>query len=809
MNVRTFLTNLATAYGGQNWRNYPTPALLYAKIQVLTKCNLLILIMNQTHRKSFLIILSLLFLLPIFFIPGGILSLGAAKSLLLSFGVIAAVLVFLLEIWRERVLNFPWHPFILTVALLPLVYFLSALLSTPSSLSLFGYSFEVGTFGFMLLGFVLLILIGTVFLETSRVLQALTAFFISLSLVAVFAVIKILSALPAQTGGFPVWGVFFGNSANPIGNWTDLAVAFGLLSVFSILVLGIIPMKKPLRFLVHGVFWLSTILLAIFNFSTAFIFTLGASVILFVYFLTVEKKFSSPSTFLPLVLGLVSIFFLINPAISPERGRLGDVVADTFGIVNSEVRPSFSATLDVSRAALSQRGTQGAFLGSGPNTFSRDWLTYKPIEINTTPFWGTSFPFGIGFIPTQIASTGILGTALWLVFFVFLIFLGVKVLANIPESRGLRFALVSSFIALLYLWTASFMYAPSFVILTLAFIFSGLFVAASRQINIISSRMIILSRDATTSFISTLLVVVVSLGFVSLGYVASNKTLSVFYFERAIRLSNMPNVVFEDIETALGQAVRFAPADVHYVALSRIHFARAQAAVADTKGSQEENNVIFGAAISKSIEAANEAVAVNPAGYQNWMTQGSIYSFLVPEPFAVSGAYENAKFAFSEAGKRNPASPEVPLFLAQLEFTRGEAEAARSLIRQSLVLKEDYADAYLMLARLEIQEKNIGEAIVSAEKLVLLLPANSGLYFELGLLRYSNENYTSAIEAMNQALVLSPDYANAKYYLGLSLAQLGRFSEALVQFEDLVKTNPDNEEVLSVLESLRAGKSPF
>ena len=58
-------------------------------------------------------------------------------------------------------------------------------------------------------------------------------------------------------------------------------------------------------------------------------------------------------------------------------------------------------------------------------------------------------------------------------------------------------------------------------------------------------------------------------------------------------------------------------------------------------------------------------------------------------------------------------------------------------------------------------------------------------------------------------MVSKPDYANAKYYLGLALAQLGRLDEAQKQFEDLSITNPDSEEVRSILKDLREGKSPF
>ncbi|MFZ2769650.1 MAG: tetratricopeptide repeat protein, partial [Minisyncoccia bacterium] len=116
---------------------------------------------------------------------------------------------------------------------------------------------------------------------------------------------------------------------------------------------------------------------------------------------------------------------------------------------------------------------------------------------------------------------------------------------------------------------------------------------------------------------------------------------------------------------------------------------------------------------------------------------------------------------------------------------------------------------YFLLTQIEIKDNNIDKAIKSAETTAILRPDNAGLFFQLGILKYSNKDYAGAIEALNYALKIIPDYANAKYYLGLSLDLAGRHDEAIVQFEDLVKTNPDNQAVIAVLANLKAGKDAF
>jgi tetratricopeptide (TPR) repeat protein len=353
------------------------------------------------------------------------------------------------------------------------------------------------------------------------------------------------------------------------------------------------------------------------------------------------------------------------------------------------------------------------------------------------------------------------------------------------------------------------LYAPSFVVLTLAFIFTGLFVAASYQSGIISYRIVILDKNRITKLASTLLMLLLVLGLIYLGFIALNKTISAFYFKRAVDLSNAENTTLEMIEEKLNGAIKFAPADIHYTALSRINFAKAQRAVSDTDGSSEEDAAVFQLAISESISSAQQALNINPASYSNWLVLGSIYSALVPPPLSVSGSYEYALDAYSEAKKRNPIGPEIPLSLAWLELGRGEIDLARAHIEESLTLKPDYVDAYLLLVQIEISEDNTEEAVRYVENLIILVPDNASFHFGLGFLKYSNADYTGAAQAMFNAISLVPDYADAQYYYGLSLARLGRLSEALEQFELLYTTNPENEDVQIILNELRAGRSPI
>lgn len=759
--------------------------------------------MNTTYRPSFLALIATLFFTPLFFVPGGLLDLGNAKPFVAVLGVGVGAVLFLVEFAKRRAVELPRHHLLSVALILPVVYLLSALLTTPSSLSLLGYNLEVGTFGSVLLGSVALLLATAAFAETARSLQAILALFASFGLLALFVAVKILVG-----GDFLALGNFFGAMGNPLGSWADLAMAFGLLATLAMLVLGMLPMKGIFKAAAWASFLVATALLAVVNYQNAFILTLAASVAAFLYFLKVESgfhfshnsmeqggRFSSPKL-APIILGLVSLVFLVNPIVSSDRS-VGDVVASATGVSNADVRPTLSTTLSISKAVLTQR----SLFGSGPNTFVHDWSSYKPSDVNATPYWAVAFPFGASFMATQLATTGIIGAIAWIAFFACFIALMLKAVSHIPESRASRFALVTTLATTLFLWAAMFFYVPSLTMLLIAFIFTGAFLALGREAGFVPTRALVFAQ-APLKQVALFVALLALAGIIYLGWAEAERALGAFHYARAAKLANTEGSSIDAVEAELIKAVGFAPLDAYYSVLSQLNFSRAQAVANSTAGTQEERQAAFEQALGRGIAAARAAVDANPASYRNWTSLGGAYSALVPEPLKIEGAYESAQYAYNEAFKRNPSNPELPLLLAQLEINKGNADNARSYIRSALALKQDYPDAYLLLARLEAAANNIPAAVQSAEQLAQLLPNNVGAQFELGLLKYSAQDYGGAAEALENALKLAPDYANAKYYLALVYAKLGRSDEARMILEELKVSNPENAELDAALENL-------
>ena len=763
--------------------------------------------MTNASKVGFLSTLILVFLLPIFFLPTTILPIGNTKVFLLALGVIVAFIAFLVDMMRKGNLTIPNHKLLWATALFPIIYFLSSYFGSDKTRSIFGYNLEVGTFGYILLVSVLFGLVSYTYTSTSKILKALGAFFLSSLLLVLFAIVKLLSG-----GDFPVWDAFAGNMGNPVGAWTDYSIIFAILSSFSLLALVMLPVKRGARILLGVVLVLSLTLVAVINFSTSWTLLLIVSVIILVYLSTAEKRLlleeglGKKITVWPaIVVAAISLLFVINPIVSSTSGTIGNFASNVFDVANVDIRPSLSTTLDISRQVLGER----ALLGSGPNTFDRDWLLYKPQGVNASDFWNVSFPFGFGFLPTQIASIGLLGSLLWLLFLVLFLWLGVKTLGRLPKEEWKRFALISSFLIAFFIWGASLVYVPSSAVLALAFFFTGLFVASARTSEIIGAREFAFSGKMATNFLAVLLVIVLAVGSAGLALAVYQRTVSAYHFQKAVVLSNTAGVSVDTVEDAAVKAARLMPFDTYYRGISQINVARAQALLNTATGTAEENQQKFQQAISNSIAAARLATDTAPNNYENWIGLGSIYSSLVPSPFSVDGAYEVSQEAFLTAKKLNPTSPEIPLLLARLELDNKNVTGARQYIEESLKLKADYANAYFLLTQLELAENNLSGAIRSAETAAFLTPNNAGVFLQLGLLKYSNSDWNGAASAFRGALTILPEYANAKYYLGLTLSKLKQNEEAVALFQDLKKTNPDNQEIDAILTNLEKGRDPL
>ena len=137
------------------------------------------------------------------------------------------------------------------------------------------------------------------------------------------------------------------------------------------------------------------------------------------------------------------------------------------------------------------------------------------------------------------------------------------------------------------------------------------------------------------------------------------------------------------------------------------------------------------------------------------------------------------------------------------EYTRAAEEA----FDKSISLKSDYAPSLFQQAVLYDSQNKSVAAIAKMEQAKSIYTQDTGIAFQLGLLYYKDNNWKAAQAEFERAVTLDKNYSNARYFLGLIYDRQNEKGQALEQFLKIAELNPDNAEVKTIIENLRAGKS--
>lgn len=729
-------------------------------------------------------LLVLLFLMPLFFLPAASVSLYSSKIALVSIVLVVFIASFFVNTISTGKLSLPKSKILIPVAVFPLIALISSYFSGVPIKSIAGEVFELGTSGSFFILSLLFILASLSLKNFASGLKAMYAFVFSSAILSLHLILRVFAPVFPQSIGTKIPNFL-------VGGPMDTAVVMAAFIILALSIFNYSVLSKRMKYMMYFILAISvlyigatgftfiTVLVGIFS-LVYFVYTLSWSVDTTTGVVDSSKKFTSsiPS----LVVLVASVVFILSGS------ALSSYLSGVMNINVVEIRPNFSTTLQIAGKAIATNPP----LGIGPNMFKEFWDMNRPIEVNTSDFWNTEFSFGSGFVPTVAATMGILGLASILFLIFFLVKMGYSAIFSSSDERY-RMLLSSTFFTSLFLWIVLFAYSGSFVVVAMAFIFSGLFVGACVLSGFTPVSEINILKNPKSNFVSVFVTVVLLIFSIAGGY---------FVIERVVAASSFNN---GNVESALRmvQTDRYWRyfSEASLVNLTNIVNNSSSGELTDTERAELQG------AVSNTIVGVQNAIAWNPKNFENYFALGRVYEILASN--GLEGASESSVAAYTEASYKSPNNPAVPLALARLDAIAGNFEAAREKIGKSLSLKNNYTDAYFTLAQVEASTNNIGGAIQSVEAATILDSQNASLFFQLGLLKYNNKDFRGASVAFERSVALVPDYANARYFLGLSYERLGRRSEAIGQFEEIQKTNPDNAEVNLILENLREDKSPF
>ncbi len=740
-------------------------------------------------------------LLPVVFVSSVPLGIGPVKAFFVVIGVYAALIFTALSILRSGKINLIFPVPIILFWLFACMSVAAALLSGDRHDSLFGAGLEIHAASF----FVLLAVVMTMSLVFRGAKKSFRALF-GIGAIALIVTYTHFFLRLVFGPEYLSFGVFNSLTTSLIGGLNDLAIYAGGALLILMLVLHHYVITFWAKAFAFVILLSSLAVLMVVNFSFVWLIIGFFSLLVFLYLISKDTWLRSTDTHelaerqvSRFTLFCVAVICLLSGAFIVSGDYLGTRVAALTGITYLEVRPSLTATLEITKAVYGE----DMFFGIGPNRFEDAWRLHKNPVITETQFWNTNFTSGSGFVPTLFVTTGIVGTSFFLLFIGGLFYTGFRVFyqATLADVRS-RTINQLSFTIMSYLWLIAFVYTPGMSILLLAAFATGLFLAVTWNDTVGKNKTIdiVENRQYGFPFIAAVLIVIIGATAIFIAVnkqviaqVIFNETGKVFaadgdflkYDQSLAKVTDFNNI--QDTYVA-------KRAELRLLELNRLLLVQEPSA-------EEQKN--FELLLSEGIQLAEQAIVLDNTNPYNYALLGSILGVVNAKLF--EGLEERRENTFNQAKLLDPQNPEYPALQGQLAARFGEVDKARQFLNESLQLKSNYTDALFLLSQLDIQAGNATSAIATTQAIVDLDPYNPARYYQLGLLQLAAGSLAEATLSFEAATLLDTNYANARYMLALAYLDSGRREEALTQLQLVAATNPDSEELRALIREVESG----
>jgi tetratricopeptide (TPR) repeat protein len=743
--------------------------------------------MQKLEKAAFYIVLAVSFLLPIAFVSPAVLAVDTLKMSIFSIGTsISLFLILISEIKSGKFLNIKGKMRYAILAI-PLSFILSAIAVVKVSgfqTPFLGNGSETTTVLFALTALAFVYTVVVVLKTKERFLTLLSSIVLGGSIITLFHLVRFVFG--ADTLSF---GIFVAQITNTVGQWSDLGIYFGFLFLLSYFAVEFMSLSKVVKIFLYGLGGISLVFLILNAVNPVWY-----AVLVPLLFAALYQKKHSKLSYRTIILLLIAIVFAIFGT------KISNKFSDSFGINYLDVRPSWELSIDLANQTIQQN----PLFGSGPNKYTNVYLQNKPQSINQTVFWSLDFTSGVSYITSFVVMLGVFGSLamLWL-----LIVIGIymyKAYRHGVTDPLQRFSIVSSVGLTVYTIIAGLLYTPSLPIIVLGLTSFALFLVALKQEGILAASI----QEATprTAMIAKIVMLIVSILLLIGTIFFLRRTIGDFYFQKAIVVLNTKS----DIATAeiyVKKAIAMVHREVYYRGLAELSVIKINQLLTSLKDVDQKSIDTLKSYLEEGITSAQKTIQIDPLDYQNYITQGRVYESVVPA--RVNLAYENAIKSYASAASLNPLNPSIYLLAAQLEVAMKKLPEAKQFIGRALEVKNNYSDAIFLLSQIQVSENSIKDAIISLLVLAQLNPKEPTTFFQLGLLYYNTNDNVNAGIALSKAVELSPAFSNARYFLGLTYARLGKYPEAVIQFEEIAKFNPENSEVANIIATLKAGRSPF
>jgi len=741
---------------------------------------------NAVKIAHFLFI-GALFLLPFIFVPIPGWSVVLGKVIVTTLLALSAGIVIFSSVFSGKQIVVPRTYTTILLGMLVMVVF-STVFSESVSASLFGTGLETGTAFTTIIAIMLGLVAPLILSSRKRLVSAVGSLFAGAVVLGLFHLIRLIVG-----PDFLSFGFFTIPASTPAGSWNDLGIFFGVIYLISLVSLAFGSLPQRVRTILTLSLIVSLFFVFVVNFKLlSILLTLVTLGILIVAFLSRKQNVIVPATISFVILLFLGIF----------AGPVGGLVGRMFNTSYAEIRPNWASTTDMVGAGLSD--IKNAVLGSGPNTFTYLWQQKRAQDVINSNFWSVDFTFASGIVPTFIITLGLISALLMLLFAGYLARVVYRA-AQEREADPLLSALtLATGFAAVFLWLLAILYVFSAMIFLLMFVLSGISIAAFTQMGGVKT-MTLESSTRLGSLVGAVGAVICFLLIVPALLLSVSRTI----YGQGVMEANLAKNIDEvaNAQQKVRQASILERNDAFARTETQLGILRIQEFL--TREDTDESDVEpFKNLAAQTQDAATRATMINPRNYFNWVNIGIVYETL--GLLKAENGFDLAAQSYAQARALNPTNPELILIQARLERARKNDEQARTYAKEAIALKENYSDAYLLLADIDLVNKNPSGAISEIQTALEKLPNNTFLLYQLGLVYYSEKNYNKAKETFTKAIVIDPNYANARYFRALSyIYGENDTKQALQDLEFISKQNADNKVLQEVIANIKSGKDPL
>lgn len=647
-------------------------------------------------------------LLPVFFFPVFNIPIEIGKGFLLVVGVSISIIFYLSARFSDGKIVFAKSYILLSGLIVALASIVSAFFSNSWHATLFGTMLDMSSALFILGAFLLMLMCSIQFKDIHKAMKVLYGGLVSMSVVFVFQILRIASPKLFSIGALVE------KSDNIFGSWNSLGIAAGLTLLISVFLLEFFALSKNRKILLYVLSVVSLFFITAVNFVLVWILLGILMMILFVYKISFysnkdegKNHFRFPAFSFAVV--MISLLFFMSGQF------IGDYIPRAIGVTNIEVGPSMSATLNVGKTSL----IKDPVFGIGPNQFGQIWALNKPLNINTTQFWDTSFSIGSGYFPTMAITTGILGILSWILFLVIFIYFGIKILFE-RMKHDMRWEIPLFFSMSLFLFASSFMYSVNSTVVLLGFAYLGVFIGMQYSNKEHGEKEVSFIGDPRKSFFAILALILLMIVMAGVTFKYVEKFASVSYFRSALSSQSV-----EEAENNINKAISLYNNDLYLRTYSQIYLIKLNNLVAKGESITEEERGQIKPSFENALVSAQRAVEYDKNNYLNYRSLATVYSAVVQ--LGVEGAGEKSIEALNSALLLNPLNPGLKLAISQVYLLENKLGEAKDYAKQALDLKSNYVDALIYLSQIAKREGNNAEAINYAKKALEILPNNKDL----------------------------------------------------------------------------------